>query len=318
MIWIVGAGPMAAEYIKVLRVLDRQFLVIGRSDASAVSLEAKENVEVIRGGIEKYLQTMPELPDKVIVSTGVEALLGSCKSLIHYGVKSILVEKPGALSSLELKEMAKLSSNSGAKVYVAYNRRFYASVLEAQKIIEQDGGVVSFNFEITEWSHIIENNLKDGAVMQSWFLANTSHVTDLAWYLGGKPKVMKSYQSGSLSWHQAASRFSGAGISESGALFSYFGDWSAPGRWALEISTLASRLIFRPLEQLSIQKIGSVKIESVPFDNKLDTEFKPGIYKQIDCFLNDEDQILCSLKEQIENARQYEEMAGYNIDYAKA
>jgi len=275
MIWIVGAGPMAAEYIKVLRVLDRQFLVIGRSDASAVSLEAKENVEVIRGGIEKYLQTMPELPDKVIVSTGVEALLGSCKSLIHYGVKT-------------------------------------------QKIIEQDGGVVSFNFEITEWSHIIENNLKDGAVMQSWFLANTSHVTDLAWYLGGKPKVMKSYQSGSLSWHQAASRFSGAGISESGALFSYFGDWSAPGRWALEISTLASRLIFRPLEQLSIQKIGSVKIESVPFDNKLDTEFKPGIYKQIDCFLNDEDQILCSLKEQIENARQYEEMAGYNIDYAKA
>ena len=38
---------------------------------------------------------------------------------------------------------------------VGFNRRFYSSVLKAKDIIHEDGGVKSFFFEFTEWSHVI-------------------------------------------------------------------------------------------------------------------------------------------------------------------
>jgi len=64
--------------------------------------------------------------------------------LIKSGFKNILLEKPAGLNEQEIKELAQTASHYNATVLVAYNRRFYASVLKAKEIIEQDGGVTSF------------------------------------------------------------------------------------------------------------------------------------------------------------------------------
>ena len=70
--------------------------------------------------------------------------------------KNILVEKPAGLNKQKIMEVSELAKEKDAQVYVAYNRRYYASVLKAQEIIAEDGGVTSFNFEFTEWAHVIE------------------------------------------------------------------------------------------------------------------------------------------------------------------
>ena len=49
------------------------------------------------------------------------------------------------------------------------------------------------------------------------------------------------------------------------------------------------RLIFKPMEKLSIQNIGSVKVDSVEIEDELDIRFKPGFYKQTESFVNDID-----------------------------
>ena len=57
----------------------------------------------------------------------------------------------------ELDEVVAVAHDTHSEVYYAYNRRFYASVLKAEEIIKEDGGMTSMNFEFTEWGHVIAN-----------------------------------------------------------------------------------------------------------------------------------------------------------------
>jgi len=300
-IWIAGAGNMAKEYAKVLREMKEEFITIGRGEKSAQNFEAELGSKVIRGGIKNYIEESTTKPRSVIVCVNDEELANTTLILLKYGIKNILVEKPGGLSYYEIESIVKASKEHDAQVFVAYNRRFYSSVLKALEIIKEDGGVKSFNFEFTEWSHIIETLDKPAAVLRNWLEANSSHVIDMAFFIGGAPRIMKTFKAGGLNWHPSSSIFSGAGISDNGALFSYQANWESPGRWGVEILTKNFRLIFKPLEKLQIQKKGSVAVEEYTLDDLLDKEFKPGIYKQVHSFLNKDYSNLCTIENQLLN-----------------
>jgi hypothetical protein len=53
-------------------------------------------------------------------------------------------------------------------------------------------------------------------------------------------------------------------------------------------------------------------VESVPLENKLDQDFKPGLYLQTEAFLQQDSTYFCTLEEQVTHAELYSEMAGYN------
>lgn len=310
-LWLIGAGSMAKDYDKALKGLGCNFTVIGRGEKSALNFTENTGTKVITGGLESVIAQSSEVPQFAIVATGVDVLASNCKALINAGVKNVLVEKPAGVNIEEITEVYNLSQKYNTKVYVAYNRRFFASVLKAKEIIAEDSGVSSFNFEFTEWAHIIENLKKGEGVLDNWFLANSTHVVDLAFFLGGKPQEISTYTSGSLEWHSRSSNFAGAGISKTGALFSYCANWEAPGRWAVEILTSAHRLYLKPMEKLDIQKKGSIAVEPVKIDDKLDIEYKPGLYRQVSAFLNSDETHLCSLDEHVENLSIYDNIAGY-------
>ena len=310
-IWLVGAGKMAQDYIRVLDGLGRRYTVIGRGEKSAQACQAATGCEVRVGGLNVFLCETPTICSHAIVSVGVEKLYETTQQLITYGVKNILVEKPGALRIGEFESLARAASEYNANVYIAYNRRFYASVLKAQELIEGEGGVISFNFEFTEWSHLIEPLEKESCVKERWFLANSTHVVDLSFYLGGRPEKLFAFTAGKLDWHPTSSVFSGAGISRSGSLFSYQANWESAGRWSLEIMTRAHRLVLTPLEKLQIQKIGTIKLENVEIDDSLDVQYKPGLYIQTQSFLEYNTHRFCSIQEQLEMVDTYNEIANY-------
>ncbi|KOO06685.1 Gfo/Idh/MocA family protein [Vibrio hepatarius] len=312
MILMVGAGSMAQEYTKVLKALDTKFTVVGRSEASAQKFKDASGVEPFVGGLDRFCIDKGLEPYKsAIIATGVEQLASIATKLISNGIKHILVEKPAGLHYEEIEALSNYAEQQQAQVYVAYNRRFYSSLLAAKSIIAQDGGVQSFNFEITEWGHVISDLKKGPGVKENWFLANTTHVTDMAFFLGGFPEKISCFSNGGAPWHPRSYNFSGAGVSDTGALFSYHGNWGAPGRWSVEILTSVHRLIFRPMEKLQIQKLGSITIEPFEVDDVLDEKFKPGLYLQVECFLNNESDSLCSIHEHKDNAKVYALMAGY-------
>ena len=312
MIWLIGAGPMAEEYAKVLLAMNLDMRVFGRSAASAETFTRKTGLPVTSGGLSQLAAVgRKHLPDAAIVAVSPDQLSETASFLLEHGVKSILIEKPGGLSYEDIRALCKQAKQARARLLIAYNRRFFASTLRAQEIIREDGGVTSFSFEITEWAHVIGKLNKDEDVLRSWFLANTTHVVDLAWHIGGFPTEISCYQAGSLSWHPASSRYTGAGVSESGSLFSYHGDWQGPGRWSLEFCTPSHRLIFKPMEELHVQKIGSVAISPIELNDHLDREFKPGIYLQTERFLANDTADFCSIDDQIKAWPIYEKMAGY-------
>ncbi|MGR5503012.1 Gfo/Idh/MocA family oxidoreductase [Vibrio sp. DNB22_10_4] len=312
MILMIGAGPMAQEYAKVLNGLACRFDVVGRSEASAAVFQEATGVTPFVGGLSKFCELEDLKQYKfAIVTTGVEQIAMTTVALIDHGLKNILVEKPGGLDAQDISELAGYAQSHSSSVYVAYNRRFYSSLLAAKSIIEEDGGVQSFNFELTEWGHIISELEKAEGVKENWFFANTTHVTDMAFYLGGFPKKLSCFSNGGEEWHSRSYNFSGAGVSETGALFAYHGNWGAPGRWSVEVLTSEHRLIFRPMEKLQIQRLGSVAIEPVEIDDPLDSQYKPGLYRQVKAFLNGETSSLCTLSDQKKHIELYSRMAGY-------
>jgi len=311
-VWLIGAGQMAQDYIKVLEAIDVNFTVIGRSKETADKCEVATGCKVAIGGLSQYLLEKPKVCSHAIVSVGVEKLYETTKELLEYGVKNILVEKPAGLEVSEFEDLVAIVKQMNANVFVAYNRRFFASVLKAKKLIEEDGGVTSFNFEFTEWGHVIASLKKGDGVKEKWFLSNSTHVVDLAFFLGGRPKDICSFTNGNLEWHPSSAVFSGAGISERNALFSYQADWGSAGRWSVEILTHNNRFILRPMEKLQIQKKGSIAQELLEtIDYSLDDKFKPGLYLQTKNFINKNFTHLCTIDEQYKMIETYNKMANY-------
>ena len=309
---LVGASQMAIDHYKVLKALHCNVTVIGRGESSALSFEEKTGVKIISGGLDKFLQENENVFDAAIVAVGMEGLTPTTTQLLNKGFKNILIEKPAGFT-YEINELASTATRLRANVFVAYNRRFYASVLQAKKIIALDGGLSSFNFEFTEWSDTIEPLIKKHGIKEDWLLANSSHVIDLAFFIGGKPSEINCYASGKLPWHDKAI-FSGAGKTKANILFSYQANWDGPGRWGVEFITKKSRLILRPLEDLHIQLKNSIEINKITLDQNIERDFKPGLFIQNQQFLKGEVAEFKTIQEQAEMIILYEQIAKGNND----
>jgi predicted dehydrogenase len=308
---LAGAGNMAAEYVKVLDALGAETFIVGNRQESVDAFNEKTGKHAVSGGVAQFLNANKNLFEFAIVAVNASKLSEVTKQLINANVKNILVEKPGGLKKSDFDELLKLAEDRNANVYIAYNRRFYASVAETKKIIDEDGGLLSFNFEFTEWAHVIEKLSHPDEVMQRFFLCNSTHAVDLAFYLGGFPKELKCQRSGGIAWHKAGSVYSGCGVTECDIPFVYQANWEAPGRWSVELLTKQHRLYLRPMEKLQIQNKGSVAIDFCDIDDKIDTDFKAGLYAQTKAFLTgDGAERLCTLRQQRKHMDVYAQISG--------
>ena len=126
MIWIIGTGTIALEYAKILNQLGHEFIAVGRSGKNADEFIEAGAKEVVSGGLNNYLAASPTTPQKVIVATNVDQLAEVTVSLLNFGIKDILVEKPGFCRPEEITPVVQLAQAKNAHVLLAYNRRFYS------------------------------------------------------------------------------------------------------------------------------------------------------------------------------------------------
>lgn len=282
-LWLIGAGQMAQGYAAVLSGQAVAFRAISRAKASAERFHAATGRPCDSGGLAAALTSAR--PARAIVATGVAELAGATSALLRAGVRDILLEKPGATDVAGLEALAREAKAADARVALGYNRRFLASVEACRAMIAQDGGALSMTFEFSELGDRVGALDLPAPVLANWWLANSSHVFDLAFHLAGAPVECRGTRAGALPWHPPGARFVGSGVCASGAPFAYFADWEAPGRWGVEIGTKARRLVLRPMEALQIQRRGSFALEPHPLDDALDRRFKPGLFRQVEAFL---------------------------------
>jgi len=311
-VWLVGAGSMALEYSKVLDALNITKTVIGRGETSAQTFTDKTGWGVITGGIDAFLASKPEKPDTVIVAVNVIDLAKTTTSILGYCQPKILLEKPGAITTAEVSSLK--SCPGSENIYIAYNRRFFASTQAVRKMLIEDGGATSCTFEFTEWGHRIDEikDQKNPTELAHWLIANSSHPIDLAFNLSGYPKEMTSTVKGALPWHPSGSAFVGSGLTEKDVTFSYHANWAAPGRWWVEVMSSTRRFRMCPLETVQVQLKGSVAWDNVNIDLSQEKEFKPGLYRMVETFLEDTPSPeLCTFKQLHQHFSILQKIAGY-------
>lgn len=309
-ITIVGSGPMANAYHDVLAELRVDHLIVGNTGSRRMLFSQVTDDNFIRGGIPVAVD-QKVLTDWAIVAVPIPSLALVVRQLVQAGVKNILVEKPGALDHEELSKLKEYVEENNANVRVAYNRRFLSSVAALKNRLVSDGGATSMSFEFTEWGHVVKNLNHPREVMETWLIANSSHVIDLAFFLCGEPLELNCSTLGGLPWHTKSSRFSGSGVTIEGCVFSYLADWSSAGRWAIDVRTSRASYSLKPLEHLYCCKVGSLESVQLKIDDAIDAKFKPGLHRMVTNFLSGDHADLPELGSQLNRWKIYEKIAGY-------
>jgi predicted dehydrogenase len=295
---------MAAEHVAALLaggVAPDHVFVAARRLEEAERLAAAHGVRA--GRLDEVVA------ESAIIAVAEDALVAVTEKLLELGAKRVLVEKPGALAAADL---AGLAENDD--VFVAYNRRFYSSVVRARELIEDDGGPIGVTFDFTEIERLVladadRRRLPEGT-LHRWGIANSLHVIDLAFFLAGDPQSLTAERSGSLPWHPSGARFAGSGDTAAGALFAYAATWDGAGRWGVEVTTRKRRLVLRPLEELHEQRRGSFALEPVEVPPE-PAGVKPGVAGQLAAFLAGDTRFLCGAPEAVERLKLAERIFGY-------
>lgn len=291
---LIGAGGMAQAYAAVLAAMHITPQVMGRGTASADSFAKATGITPGTGDLAAQLAGVD--PQAVaIVTVNAHALAATTQTLLAHGIKRVLVEKPAALDLAEMAVLQTAAHKAGAEVYVAYNRRFLASVMAADRMIAEDGGVVSMRFDFSEPARRIGALGKHPRELDTWFYGNSTHVVDLAFHFFGAPDALDCRIAGQngVDWHPQAGVFTGFGHradgSEGGATIAWHANWVSPGRWGMEVLTRERRIILQPLEKLRVQTHDSFAETDVVLDDADDLAFKPGVLRQTAAFLTGAD-----------------------------
>jgi predicted dehydrogenase len=298
---IIGAGENSVSYVKVLNDMDIEYSVTCRSATTAASFSQKILNAHILYGIEAENLSFSAYTH-VIISVNVEFLAEIAIRVIKAGVKNILLEKPGGINSIEIAAVADLARTMVANVYVAYNRRFFQSVNLLEQLIEKDNGLLSMNFEFTEWYYDVYAEEKYKCVYDNILYCNSSHVIDLAFFVAGVPVEMSSFVNGEPG-KPFTNVFAGSGKTKENVLFTYKANWKSKGRWSMEFLTSENRFMLGPMERLFIYDNSLNKYEMAAFDYSLDEKYKPGFYNQVKAFLFEENSDnLLTIQTQLYNA----------------
>jgi len=135
-IGIVGCGLIGKKRAEALLFLKNTKL-IGCTDVDILKAKsfAVDYETIVFDNWKKLINS--KLIDIVFIATHHNSLSEISSAAINSG-KHVLVEKPGAIKSSELKSLTKLANKKKVKVKVGYNHRYHRSFIKAKEIIDNN------------------------------------------------------------------------------------------------------------------------------------------------------------------------------------
>ena len=306
MFLLIGCGNIGIEYVKCLEDIKVPFDIVKKTPFKK---DIKNNFRMVRDIYVKDLTSFrfEKKYQNIILCTPIELLFDHLNYILENckDIENILVEKPGCQFACQMEEIIKKSNTN---IYIGYNRRFYSSVKKILDIIEKDSPI-ELNLEINEpYPEKINNN---------YFINQTSHVIDLAFFICGFPRIINTEIKGEgiIQNHLRGSYFEGNGITKKSIPFKYKGRWvETKKKWKIEIKLKSGKvLILSPLEILKIKE--GDKIIELEKDS-IDINFKPGLYNQIKNFIDGNFSNFLSIETQKNNCiKYYYPMSNYKSNF---
>ena len=172
---IVGAGKIGREYLKILTG-KRKF------EVKAILATSEKNYDEVKKITKKRIFTTDtkilsdNFFDLAIIAVPVDKTYQITTNIMKF-VKNLLIEKPPSLNFKDAKTLSKKSKINKNNIFVALNRSYFESTIEAVKKIQnkKDKRIV-----VTDQENVY-NAKKAGhkqKVLKRWMYANSIHMVD--------------------------------------------------------------------------------------------------------------------------------------------
>jgi predicted dehydrogenase len=277
---IVGAGYMAQEHARAFASLPgvRICGIHSRSLDRAEELAAAYGATTHDSVAELWQATQADI---LVVAVPEIAARGIAEDAFAYPWLCLL-EKPAGYDLADALAIEAAATAAGARVHVAFNRRYYGATRAVAAALTTDTGprlITVLDQQSMDEARAV--NAPEG-VVQTWMYANSIHLIDYFTHLGRGAIIGVDV---TAPWDQANPGVVMATIRyDSGDLGLYQAVWNGPAPWVVSVATPAARYEMRPLEKYTLQPRGQRRAVEQPGD-PLDIEFKPGLRFQAEATL---------------------------------
>ncbi len=276
---VIGAGNIALKHLEVVKKIKNFKIkaITSRTLSKAKKLAKTFKIEKINENIEDLLKK--NHIDCLLIFVSAENMYSTIKKIINFKVP-FFFEKPAGLNYRETKELSDLCYQNKIRNMVGLNRRFYSIFEEGKKIIKKRGRFKGILIEGHERIWLINKRKKNKKVLNNWIYANSIHTIDLLRYFGGEIKKIKGFSNN----YGSEKNISFSVKFKNNSIGTYISNWNSPAGWSITIFGDGYTLSYKPLEngRLITSNFKEKKLNKSVFDKR----FKPGFYKQMNCFKN--------------------------------
>lgn len=271
---IVGAGYMAQEHARALNSSDIELVgVCSRTRLRAEAFAEAYAMPVYHSIAEMYAATQA---DAVVVTVNELSMPQVCSEAFRFPWVCLL-EKPVGVNLQVAEQILDQSRRTGARAYVALNRRSYSATRQALDELAKDDGPRLISVLDQEDQEAARAAGQPEEVVRNWMYANSIHLVDYFSFMARGDVVSVEH---AAPWTPASPRFVAATVRfSSGDVGVYQAVWNAPGPWSVTVTNPSVRLEMRPLEKLAIQRRGERRLTEIAPEN-VDVEYKPGLRYQ--------------------------------------
>jgi predicted dehydrogenase len=272
-IGIVGAGYMAEEHIKALRMTPEARVVgiTSRTAARAEQLAARYQIPAVCSSVSELHRQCS--PDAVVVAVSELATRAVALECFRFPWV-VLLEKPAGFDFADASAIAEAGVRAMGGCYVALNRRFYEST---QRVVAELVAEGAARFVFVQDQQDLDEARRAGKaqlVMDNYMYANSIHLIDLfRVFCRGEVEEVRV----NLPWVPGRSGAVAASLTfTSGDTGIYVALWNLPGPWSVAVTVPAARWVMAPLEGLGVQRRGSRAVTTVEIPPGPDG-VKPGL-----------------------------------------
>ncbi len=106
-ILLIGTGEHSLEYIKILKYLKLEIIVLGNKEESCIKFKNETGISAIANGPEYFLNNISDYEDiNYAIITISQSVLCNITLKIIKLIKTILIEKPGGINYIKKQKIA--------------------------------------------------------------------------------------------------------------------------------------------------------------------------------------------------------------------
>ncbi len=282
---VIGYGKMGKLHSQVFKKL-------GCEIYATTNRSQKNNRIALKDGVKKsytdYHKMINDCDlDFIILSTPFWTNFNICSDIIPYKIP-ILLEKPTGTSVSEHHNLIELSNEYQTLVFPAFNRRYYSIFRKVKKLIRECKNEKILSFRI-EWSeqpdYLKELKGYNNDQIKKMIYGNSIHGLDLInFFIGDLNDLQVNFISTNK---KNKNEYILSGRGNKNELVSFYSSSVNYFSWTIALTTNKRKFLFNPLEKCIEYKLINNKVYTNEiFSEKYDQEFKTGLYKQAQQFLN--------------------------------